>query len=120
VICGKKNRSKNFLLGDLTRQIALITPGQKISYIADVVYSKANAEKIIDLAKDSDHLFIEAGFLEKHRDTAREKHHLTATQAGTLARQAGVKQVTPFHFSPRYTGQESFLYAEVMEAFRCK
>ena len=117
VICGKKNRSKNFLLGDLTRQIALITPGQKISYIADVLYSKANAEKIIDLAKNSDHLFIEAGFLEKHRDTARKKHHLTATQAGTLARQAGVKQVTPFHFSPRYNGQESLLYAEVMEAF---
>jgi ribonuclease Z len=117
VVCGKENRSRKFLIGDLARQIALITPGQKVSYIADVVYSESNAEKIIALAKDSDHLFIEAAFLEKHRDTALKKHHLTATQAGTLARQAGAKQITPFHFSPRYTGQESLLYAEVMEAF---
>ncbi len=76
-----------------------------------------NAEKIIALVKNSDHLFIEAAFLEKHRDTARNKHHLTAAQAGTLAGRAGVKQLTPFHFSPRYTGQENLLYSEAMAAF---
>ncbi len=118
VIDGEKNTAEKFILGELARQIALITPGQKVSYIADAVYSEFNAKKIITLVKNSDHLFIEAAFLEKHRDTARKKHHLTAAQAGTLAGQAGVKQITPFHFSPRYTGQEDLLYAEAMTAFK--
>ncbi|RLC29885.1 MAG: ribonuclease Z [Deltaproteobacteria bacterium] len=118
VICKKKDTARKFVLGELARQIALITPGQKVSYIADVVYSKSNAEKIIALVKNSDHLFIETAFLEKHRDTALQKHHLTAAQAGTLAGQAGVKQLTPFHFSPRYIGQEDLLYSEVMAALK--
>ncbi|MBW2593695.1 MAG: ribonuclease Z [Deltaproteobacteria bacterium] len=117
VVCGKENIIRKFSLAELAREITLITPGQKVSYIADVVYSKSNAEKIIALVKNSDHLFIEAAFLEKHRDTARKKHHLTAAQAGTLAGRAAVKQLTPFHFSPRYTGQENLLYSEAMAAF---
>lgn len=117
VVCGNENIVKKFVLGELARKITLITSGQKVSYIADVVYSESNAEKIIALVKNSDHLFIEAAFLEKHRDTALKKHHLTASQAGTLAGRAGVKQLTPFHFSPRYSGLENLLYAEAMAAF---
>ncbi len=118
VTCGKDNITEKFIIEELARQIALITPGQKISYIADVIYSESNAEKITSLIKNSDHLFIEAAFLEKHRDTAGKKHHLTAAQAGTLAGQAGVKQLTPFHFSPRYKDQGNLLYAEAMAAFK--
>jgi ribonuclease Z len=107
---------QRFQLGELAEQIALVTPGQKIAYIADVAYSPQNQEKIISLAKDADHLFIEAAFLEVHKDIAAEKHHLTARQAGTLAARAGAKQFTIFHFSPRYAGQQSLLYQEANEA----
>ncbi len=113
----KHRRKKRFVLGDLTKQIALITPGQKVSYIADVVYSKSNVEKIIELVKDSDHLFIEAAFLEKDRDIAEKKCHLTAWQAGSIAGKARVKQMTPFHFSPRYQGQAHILQKEAMNAY---
>ena len=110
---GKKNKIKRkFILGDLTDQIALITPGQKVSYIADVSYSKSNVEKIVKLAKNADHLFIEAAFLEKDRDIAQKKCHLTARQAGSIAGKAGVKQFTPFHYSPRYMGLEHLLEKE--------
>ncbi len=114
---GKQQQKKIFVLGDLARQIALITPGQKISYIADVVYNESNIEKIVELVKDSDHLFIEASFLEEDRDIAEKKCHLTARQAGLIAGQAGVKQLTPFHFSPRYQGQGQLLEKEAMEAY---
>jgi ribonuclease Z len=117
VNCGKKQHRKKFVLGDLANQIALITPGQKISYIADVGYNKSNIQKIVELVKDSDHLFIEASFLEKDKDVAEIKRHLTARQAGLIAGKAKVKQLTPFHFSPRYQGQGHLLEQEAMEAY---
>lgn len=109
---------RRFVLKDLSDQIAVITPGQKISYIADVVYSASNLEKIVAFVRGSDHLFIEAAFLEKDRDIAAEKKHLTAWQAGNIAAKAGVKQLSPFHFSPRYTDQAHLLQQEAMDAFR--
>ncbi len=109
--------TRRFLLGELADQIAMITPGQKISYIADVAYNAANVKKIISLAQDSDHLFIEAAFLEAHRDIAAEKHHLTARQAGELAARCGARRFTIFHFSPRYMDQEDLLYQEANEAY---
>ena len=114
---GKNNKEKKFILGDLSKQIALITPGQKITYIADVVYNNYNKEKIIEFAKNSDHLFIEAAFLENDRDIAEKKYHLTARQAGSLAGKANIKQYTLFHFSPRYTGKEYLLIKEAQAAF---
>ncbi|MEA3279446.1 MAG: ribonuclease Z [Thermodesulfobacteriota bacterium] len=111
-------KTKSFILDDLARQIAIITPGQKITYIADVGYSELNRKKIVNFAKDSDQLFIEAAFLEKDSDIARNKYHLTARQAGSIAGMAGVKQFTLFHFSPRYAGQEEFLYKEAMVAYK--
>ncbi|MBW1698702.1 MAG: ribonuclease Z [Deltaproteobacteria bacterium] len=106
-----------YRLGDLAEQIATITPGQKITYIADVVYNEPEAEKIIDFAKGSDHLYIEAAFLEKDRDIARDKYHLTAWQAGTIVGKSQVKQYSLFHFSPRYTNQAELLEKEAAEAY---
>jgi ribonuclease Z len=110
-------QTQRFRLGELAEQISLVTRGQKIAYIADAGYSPENQERIISLAKDADHLYIEAAFLELHKDIAAEKYHLTACQAGTLAARAGAKEFTIFHFSPRYTGQESHLYQEATEAY---
>jgi ribonuclease Z len=67
--------------------------------------------------KNSDHLFIEASFLEKDKDIAEKKYHLTTRQAGRIAGKANVQRVTPFHFSPRYQGQELILEKEVLEAY---
>ncbi|MBW2604500.1 MAG: ribonuclease Z [Deltaproteobacteria bacterium] len=117
VTCGEEQHKKTFVLGDLAKQIALITPGQKVSYVADVVYNESNIAKIVELVKDADHLFIEASFLEEDRDIAEKKCHLTARQAGLIAGKAKVKQITPFHFSPRYQGQGHLLEQEAMEAY---
>ena len=108
---------KRFTLGKLAEQIAQITPGQKITYITDVIYSDSNIQKIVEFAADSDHLFIEAAFMEKDREMAAEKCHLTARQAGELAARASASQFSIFHFSPRYTEQESLLYREASEAY---
>ena len=112
----RRKTARQFSLGALTDKIARITPGQKITYITDVVDSAANSEKIVEIAKGSDHLFIEAVFLDQDRELAEKKHHLTARRAGQLAALAQVKQFTVFHFSPRYTGMEQQLREEARAA----
>ena len=48
---------------------------------------------------------------------ARDRAHLTTTAAGEIAREANVRRVEPFHFSPRYAGEQERMMAEVMTAF---
>jgi len=105
-------------LGELKKEIIAVTAGQKIAYVADCSYSADNVDRIVGLARAADIFFCEAAFLERDREKARAKEHLTARQAGLIARSAGVKQFTAFHFSPRYQGLEEELEREAQEAFR--
>jgi ribonuclease Z len=119
-VCGQAQTWEDprvYRLKDLADRITTITPGQKITYIADVAWHPSNAAKIIDFAYESDHLFIEAAFLEKHMGIAKDKRHLTARQAGDIAKKARVKRLTIFHFSPRYIGMEQRLYREANLSF---
>ena len=121
-VTGKKESTgtveRTIPLGVLKEKIVKVTKGQKISYVADAVYSEDNSKKIVELARSSDTMFIEAPFLDKDADTASEKYHLTAKQAGILARKAEVKNITVFHFSPKYKGYGNLLTEEAMRAFR--
>jgi len=115
---GKDGRIHTLPLGVLRQEVFRVVPGQKIAYVTDAVYHGDNAERIIALAQGADWLFIESPFLDEKAERARERCHLTARQAGELARAAGVKQVIPFHFSPIYRGKEALLRAELEGAFR--
>ena len=115
---GGTTKEKQFVLGDLADKIARMSEGQKITYLTDIVGSVENFEKAAKFAEKSDHLFIEASFLNVDREIARRKYHLTAREAGTLAKKAGVKHLTLFHFSPRYTQREQEIRTEALEAFQ--
>lgn len=104
-------------LGQLKREVLEIVPGQKIAYVVDAVYHAANAERIVELARDADTLFIETVFLERDADRAARRYHLTAAQAGRLARAARAKALAPLHFSPRYSDQPGALQREAEAAF---
>ena len=105
-------------LGELKRDILRIVPGQKIGYVVDALYNDDNTRRITALVQGADQLFIEAPFLQRDAARAAARYHLTAHQAGTLARRAGVKNCIPFHFSARYSGEEDNLAAEALAAFR--
>lgn len=113
-----ETREGQISVGDLRRDIVRIVPGEKIAYVTDAVYHAENARRIVALAQDADLLFIESTFLDEHRERAAEKRHLTAKQAGDLARAAHAKQVLPFHFSPIYRKEEQSLRDELERAFR--
>lgn len=105
-------------LGALREKVVTVTQGQKVAYIVDVRDTPSNAERITALAQDADTLFIEATFSKAEGARAADRHHLTTEQAGRLARQANARLVVPFHFSPRYAGEEERLEQEVQDAFR--
>jgi ribonuclease Z len=104
-------------LGSL-RDLLTVTAGQKLAYVTDVADTRANRASIIALARDADILFIEGAFAARDVEIARQRAHLTTTAAGEIAREANVKRVEPFHFSPRYAGEEQRLLEEVMLAFK--
>lgn len=95
-----------------------LVPGQRIAYVTDVVFHDQNVQRIARLARGADVLFIESVFLDADVAHATRKQHLTARQAGAIARLAGARNVVPFHFSPRYAERESALRAELAAAFR--
>jgi ribonuclease Z len=64
-----------------------------------------------------DHLFVEAAFSDRHREVALQKKHLTARQAGELARRCRVSQYSIFHYSPRYSDCPEILEEEAARAF---
>lgn len=99
------------------RDAITVTPGQKIAYVTDVADTPANRTTIVALARNADLLFIEAAFAAADAGLAAERAHLTTAAAGSIARAAGVRRVEPFHFSPRYAGQEQRLIEEVMASF---
>ncbi len=98
--------------------IATITRGQKISYVTDISPSEENLGKVIPFVSGSDLLFCEAYFLEKDKDRAHERHHLTASLAGKIAREAQVGNLEVIHFSPKYRHCGDELYQEAMREFR--
>lgn len=105
-----------FPLGALKAQILQLVPGEKICYVTDVAFHPDNVQRITALAANAAQLFIECVFLEQDAGHAARKLHLTARQAGRIAREAGAKLVIPFHFSPRYAGREAELRAEIAAA----
>ena len=101
----------------ILRQAVTVTPGQKVAYVTDAADTPANRTAIVALAHNADMLFIEAAFAKADAQLAAERAHLTTDAAGSLARAAGVRRVEPFHFSPRYSGQDDRMMNEVMAAF---
>lgn len=110
------HRGTGMPLGSL-RHALTVTPGQKIAYVTDAADTAANRDAIIALAHAADILFIEAAFAKADAALAGERAHLTTTGAGQIARAAGVRRIEPFHFSPRYAGEDERLLGEVATAF---
>lgn len=74
--------------------------GRKFGYITDTAYFK----EIASYVKDSDLLICEGMFRAELEESARDKKHLTAVQAASIARDAGgILKMGLIHYSPRYT-----------------
>jgi ribonuclease Z len=102
---------------ELADKLLIMTRGKTVAYVADVQGNLENNKAIIELVEGADYFFCEGGFLHQDLERAHETFHLTARQAGELARQAKVKRLVVFHFSPKYEGQFEELNEEAQRAF---
>ena len=104
---------------DELRDVILgVVPGRRLGYVTDLRYTGANVQALAEMLHGVDTLFIECVFLDADREHATRKNHLTARQAGWIARVIGPGSVVPFHFSPRYRGREAELVAEMTDAWK--
>lgn len=72
--------------------------GACLAHVGDA----ARVDRLVGDVGDADLLVVEATYLEREADMARRYGHLTAAQAATLAREAGVRQLVLTHISRRY------------------
>jgi ribonuclease Z len=86
-------------------------PGVRLVHVGDCASTKG-LEKV---TQDTDALVIEATYQEHERDLAQKFGHLTAAQAGQLAKDTGVGQLFLTHISPRY--RERDLLDEARQVF---
>jgi ribonuclease Z len=89
--------------------------GRKFTYMTDTL----PIDSVLDHIRDSDLLISEGMFTNEHRTTAYEKKHMTASDAGRLARRAGgVVRMGLIHYSPRFTNRDlKGLLTEAREEF---
>ena len=89
--------------------------GRKFSYITDTTWIDTAAAEV----STSDLLICEGMFSRDLEESAREKKHLTSSQAAVIARDAGgVGKMGLIHYSPRYTERDlKHLLREAREIF---
>ncbi|WP_127554238.1 ribonuclease Z [Actinoplanes sp. OR16] len=93
-------------LGDVTvEQVSAVRPGQTFAFVMDT----GLCDNVYALAEGADMLVIESTFLAEDAAMAAQVGHLTAGQAGSVARESGVRLLVLTHFSQRYTDPSRFL-----------
>ena len=83
-------------------EVAEVKAGQSFAFVMDTRLC-AGAET---LALGADLLVAEATFLSSESELATESGHMTALQAGCLARDSGSRRLVLGHFSQRYEDEE--------------
>jgi ribonuclease Z len=86
-------------------EVSAPKPGQRFAFVMDT----GLCDSVFALAEGVDLLVIESTFLAEDAELAAFVGHLTASQAGSVARQAGVRTLVLTHFSQRYQDATRFL-----------
>jgi ribonuclease Z len=93
-------------------EVSLFKPGQSFALVMDT----RMCDNAIALAEGVDLLVCEATYLSSEEREARSHGHMTARQAGIVAREAGVRRLVLTHFSQRYGSTKPFV-EEALEAW---
>jgi ribonuclease Z len=92
--------------------VSVARPGQSVAFVMDT----RPCDAAVELAAGVDLLVCESTFLAEDEHLADAYAHMTAAQAGRLAREAGARRLVLTHFSQRYPDEARFA-AEAAELF---
>ena len=109
---GESVPNKNGIMIDPSQVVGKARSGRKFSFVTDTLYLPSIAKEV----KGSDLLICEGMFADDCLDQAKEKKHMTAEQAATIARDANVRRMCMIHYSPRYTDRELSVLLEEAQA----
>lgn len=101
-------QDKTVYLDDVSR----IRPGDTFAVVIDT----RKCPQAIEIARGAKILLCESTYAEEHADLAYKHFHLTAKQAGEIAKEAGAGQLILTHFSARYQNTRD-LEREAREVF---
>ena len=93
-------------------EVSHIRPGDAFSVVIDT----RKCPQAIEIARGAKILLCESTYADEHADLAYKHYHLTARQAGEIAKEAGAKQLILTHFSARYQNTRD-LEKEAREVF---
>ncbi|WP_329547643.1 ribonuclease Z [Streptomyces sp. NBC_01356] len=85
-------------------EVSEVRRGQRFAFVMDTRL----CDGVYALAEGCDMLVIESTFLDQDEQLASDHGHLTAGQAGRVAKDAGVRHLVLTHFSQRYSEPDEF------------
>lgn len=116
------------LLGELQKGRDIIINGKKIkakeitytqpeTRIAIIMDTKLN-DNAIKIAEKADLVVCEATYSEREAEYAKEYKHLTASQAGTIAKKAKAERLVLTHIAQRYEHNMNVIESEAKKIFK--
>jgi ribonuclease Z len=107
---GKIKEGADYIMenGTVITHEELTTPAPKPVSFAYCSDNKIK-QKLKELLRGVDYLYHEATFMESEKERAKKTYHSTASEAATLAKDLGVKQLIIGHYSARYQNLQPLL-----------
>jgi ribonuclease BN (tRNA processing enzyme) len=102
---------------ELSASLLSLRAPYKVAYATDGAAHAANREALLPLVRNADLFFAETCFLSADANLAESTKHFTAAFIGALARDAGVGELYPFHFSKRYVERAAEVLTEASVHF---
>ncbi len=88
--------------------------GKKISFVFDTKY----CENAIKISENSDLLVCESTYSNEDKEKAKKHKHLTAEQAGKIAKKAGAKKLLLLHISQKTSKDKQRILKEAKKLFK--
>ncbi len=107
----------SFTLGALAEQYFVRSPGARVAYVTDTLWSERVRPQLIELAQGAWRLYCDSFYSAKEVKQATKYRHMMAPQAGELAKLARVEQLVLIHFASRYAGRYEKLIEEAAAVF---
>ncbi|MDB5312739.1 MAG: beta-lactamase domain protein [Gemmataceae bacterium] len=107
----------SFTLVALSDRYFAKSPGARVAYVTDTLWSDAARPGLTKLARGAWRLYCDSFYAAAEARQATKYKHMLAPQAGELARAARVDQLVLIHFATRYAGQYQQLVDEASAVF---